>query len=955
MSVVVDTTPPTIEISRPRDGFAAGTAAVTGRIVDPRLDSWVVELTDTPDLPDWQVIGEGGTLDSDRQHAGGVGTCRKDRMPCGCVRWTRPATIRSGSIPFEVDATEPVVTLDAPAFGAVLGAALGPVAVEGSAVEEHPRLWRLELGTGDDPATWATLAAGGGLPPAGHVFDWGAGGLADGLYTLRLLVEDLGGLIGDSRVPVVIDNTLPTVAITAPAADSWVTGPTTVLGTAWDPNLAQVRVEVAAAGTGAFSELGRSTASVQDGPLLTWQSLPPDGAYRLRLVVEDRAANRAIAELPVRIDTRPPAAPLGLEAELAGDGESATLTWQAGVETDVVGYQVERSGVRITSAPVPSTTFVDPLANDGTFYYTVRAVDRAGQESGPSAAAQVVRDTTPPGVVIHRPLSGDSVSGLVDVRITAASADFHEYRLSVGPADGSEPLVLLRRSPVPARSEVVAQWNASSLPQGVSYRFRLEAEDVRGNVGATEAVVTIDNQPPAAPTGLTATASGANVDLAWAENAETDLAGYLLYRDGLLLHGVGDDLVRRALHEPAYGDLDLPDGTFTYRVAAIDRAGNLSPLSAPATVTIDRRAPHAEIVQPEAGARFDGPAYTVAALVDRDVTGLVFEWRPAGGAWSPFASRSAAPWEATWNPAGLDYGDYELRAVATDAGGQTDPAPTPVPVTYTDLERPAPAKGLAVRGRRRLRPPLLGRGHRAGPGRLFRRPGAGERLAGAGDTGSGDRYRASSTPASRTTTTTTAWCRSTSTATRHWSRRRRRRWSTRRSSSRPWSPTAQRTADLAGRGRPAAAWRSRWSGPTAWRLCRRWRRTQTEDSGSTGSRLAVGVNELAAVATDAGRRPEQAGRGPGDRGRAAERSDRSHGERHRSDDRPELDAQPGARHLRLPGVPGRLSPPPGRRRTAGRGGRVGQRLRTPTRTRRSTAAATPTGRRLSINRSKGSG
>jgi len=703
--VTVDTAAPAIELTRPRDGFAPGTASVTGRILDPRLDAWVVELTDTPDLPDWQVIGEGdgriGAASSDNELGSWEGLAEGPHAVR--VRATDRAGNRADRIvPFEVDDTAPEVELTAPESGSVVGAVLGPVPVQGSAAEEHPRGWRLELGAGglgDEPASWTLLATGDGLPPAGTLLDWVPRSVPDGLYSLRLLAEDLGGLTGEARVPIAIDNSPPAAAITTPAADAWVTGPTTVSGTAWDPNLLQLRLEVAPAGTARWSEVGRSTAAVQSGPLFSWRALPPDGAYRLRLVVEDRAANRTVTEIPVRIDTRPPAVPEGLAASLAEDGGSVTLTWQANREADLAGYAVERDGVRLTPVPAGSQppSYVDTLAGDGTFRYTVRAVDRAGLESGPSATAEVVRDTTPPGVVLHRPQPGDRVSGLVDVRVTAASSDFAEYRVWAGPADGSAPLELLRRSPTPARSEVVAQWNAASLSRGGGYRFRLEAEDVRGNVGVAEAVVEVDNLPPAAPTGLTATATGADVALAWSASTEPDLAGYLVYRDGELIHGVGDDLVLRALRDPAYTDTGLPDGELSYRVIAIDRAGNLSPASAPATATIDQRAPHAEIVRPEPGTRFDAPVYVLAALDDRDVAQVRFEQRPVGGGWSEVALVTAAPWETTWNPAGLDYGDYELRAVATDDGGKVDPAPVAVPVIYTDLERPAPVTGLAVR------------------------------------------------------------------------------------------------------------------------------------------------------------------------------------------------------------------------------------------------------------------
>ncbi len=66
--------------------------------------------------------------------------------------------------------------------------------------------------------------------------------------------------------------------------------------------------------------------------------------------------------------------------------------------------------------------------------------------------------------------------------------------------------------------------------------------------GISEEPPAPDTTPPAAPTGLLATAGTGQVSLSWAANAEPDLAGYFLYRNGALVNARADD--RHLLHRP---------------------------------------------------------------------------------------------------------------------------------------------------------------------------------------------------------------------------------------------------------------------------------------------------------------------------------------------------------------------------------------------------------------------
>jgi fibronectin type 3 domain-containing protein len=103
-------------------------------------------------------------------------------------------------------------------------------------------------------------------------------------------------------------------------------------------------------------------------------------------------------------DTFPPAVPQGLVAAvLPGENGAATvdLSWAIGTEPDLAGYRVYRSeqeGVRgqlLTSGLLATPAYRDTGVLSGKrYWYTVTAVDRAGNESAPSAQ-QVVETPQP--------------------------------------------------------------------------------------------------------------------------------------------------------------------------------------------------------------------------------------------------------------------------------------------------------------------------------------------------------------------------------------------------------------------------------------------------------------------------------------------------------------------------------------------------------------------------------
>ena len=142
----------------------------------------------------------------------------------------------------------------------------------------------------------------------------------------------------------------------------------------------------------------------------------------------------------------------------------------------------------------------------------------------------------------------------------------------------------------------VVDYDATALVQGdgtlnlaliptyndnVDFGSREHAEPVkRPLLEVTFEASTVDSEPPAAPTALTADAPTFDrVNLSW--SAATDnvgVIGYEIYRDGQLLATRGT--------ATTYSDITVAPGTsYDYTVKALDAASNRSPASAPARVT----------------------------------------------------------------------------------------------------------------------------------------------------------------------------------------------------------------------------------------------------------------------------------------------------------------------------------------------------------------------------------
>jgi choice-of-anchor A domain-containing protein len=701
ITVVVDATAPAITLSTPAGGFARGIDSVIGSIVDANLTAYTALLRGLDS-------GTQVTFDQGNVARSGYAFGSLAGLPDGRYELDISANDRAGNtatqpFTFEIDNTPPQVALTAPANNVIVGMKASPLAASGTIVEKNLQRYRFNLAQGPPPGTdiaTGTSVTGGTVQQAIDLST-----LTDGAYTLSLIVDDKAGWSTTASTAFVVDKTAPVATITAPAEGSYLRVGSEVDGVATDANFKQFVIEIAPgprASASRFTQLASGNAPVASGLLAKIAGLPPDGVQTLRLTVTDQAGNTSVALVQVTVDTTPPAVPQNPAAKVQ-NRQDVVFTWSPVTDSDLAGYIVYRDGVRITPSPITATTLTDPGVAEGDHQYSVSAIDNAGNESARSANALARISLSTPTAIITAPARNGTVGGLVDVRGSAYSdKDFKEFRLSVGLGTAPTSFTLLRRSTVPAQGESLGSWNSVGLPEGATYTLQLEAEDTFGSIGRDSVIVSVDNTPPARPVNLRATPSGSDVTLTWTPNTESDLDGYLLYRSSRLVNAtsaVVGDLKPYVLHSTTYVDKSVPDGSYDYTVVAVDKAGNQSDPSAPAHVDLDTHAPHAVIVKPLNGAKVDKSTYVLASSDDNDIKQIQLQYRPSGV--GDFINLGPAilspPYGANWDLSALPYGNYDVQALATDKGGNTDPSPTPITITRAKLDHLSAPTGLSAK------------------------------------------------------------------------------------------------------------------------------------------------------------------------------------------------------------------------------------------------------------------
>ncbi len=714
ITATIDTTPPAIDMNQPLDNaYVRNNITVIGSVTDSHLSEYAITLAG----PAGAIQVDQGTQTRNSYAFGILNDLPDGAYALNIKSKDLGENTAEKDIVFTVDKTAPVVSLDALKNAGYYGGGNAVVDINGSMVEQNLNAFTLRYGLGDSPSQWTELMSGTTVPAVQPMFSWNVGPILDGVYTLSLFVTDKAGSTAEAKAKITIDNTAPTVSITAPVDGAIIIAATDITGTAFDKNLDKYTVEISAgqcADACQWAAIKTASTSAQNGLLTNWQALPPDGDYCIRVTAADKSGNTTQATVNVKVATHPPAAPV--LSGMVMNKTAANLVWTTDNPSAPAGYNIYRNGQKINNAIVAAARYLDQNLGEGLYAYTVKAVDAFGLESKTSNEVDIKIDLTGPMARINSPQDGSRVSGLIDIKGTAFSADdFKQYRVSVGQGAAPTTWTTVRTSPVPVSYGILAPWDTLGLAEGQVYSVKLEAEDLSGNISTYQVGVTIDNTSPEAPhliSAVTITNSADSVDIAltWQPNIETDLAGYVLLRNdqlanvsGIVIGDLKPYLI--SVSTTTYLDKALPDGTFIYYVIAVDQAGNTSPTSNIIPVSIDTHPPHAAIVNPVDGTTIGSKTLIKATSRDLDIALVQFQYQSILSSpttttdWINLGSSVTSATIATYfdpSASGLSYDDYRLRAVATDKGNNTDQAPGFITVTYADLTPPNAPQGLSA-------------------------------------------------------------------------------------------------------------------------------------------------------------------------------------------------------------------------------------------------------------------
>ncbi|MFF1325248.1 PA14 domain-containing protein [Streptomyces chartreusis] len=274
----------------------------------------------------------------------------------------------------------------------------------------------------------------------------------------------------------------------------------------------------------------------------------PAGRHTLRIdyVNWTGAANVKFAYTPrtsATVDKVKPLAPTGAKATYDTTTGKAKLTWAKSAELDLAGYRVYRrlKGASFGSTPLAtttSTTYTDstlPVTGAG-YYYEVRAVDKAGNESAGTADQAVTTvDRVAPGVPTITTATGEVTpsGGTGGLRVgwnkVTDAATYRVYRAA------SENGTYTRI----ATTDQLSHLDASAA-ESTTYYYRVSALDAAGNESARSVPQRgriWDNDPPPVVTGLSVTPTEYGFRLAWDKSPAQDLRYYTIHKGEL----VGDE------------------------------------------------------------------------------------------------------------------------------------------------------------------------------------------------------------------------------------------------------------------------------------------------------------------------------------------------------------------------------------------------------------------------------
>ena len=434
--------------------------------------------------------------------------------------------------------------------------------------------------------------------------------LADGTYLYEVsAVDDAGESTSKASVNATVNNEPPTAPTNLSASVNQDT-----VNLSWDEvsdatsyNVYRDSSLIASPTTNAFTDTALA-----------------DGTYLYEVsAVDDAGESTSKASVSATVNNEPPTAPTNLSA--SANGSNVNLSWNT--VNDATSYNVYRDSSLLESTT--ANAFTDTALADGTYLYEVSAVDDAGESTSKASVSATVNNAAPAA-----PTN------------LSASANGSNVNLSWDEVSDATSYNVYRDSNLIA-SPTTNAFTDTALADG-TYLYEVSAVDDAGESTSKASVsATVNNEPPAAPTNLTASANGSNVNLTW--NTVDDATSYKVYRDSSLIASPTSN---------AFTDTALADGTYLYEVSAVDDAGE-STSKASVSATVNNEPPTAPT--------------NLSASVNADSVNLTWDTVADATSYNVYRDSSliASPITTTFTDTALADGTYLYEVSAVDGAGES--------------------------------------------------------------------------------------------------------------------------------------------------------------------------------------------------------------------------------------------------------------------------------------------
>ena len=297
-------------------------------------------------------------------------------------------------------------------------------------------------------------------------------------------------------------------------------------------------------------------------------------------------------------DFVPPQMPFGLKLTPNSVIGKVNVVWEAIDEADLAGYNVytsqnpDSSFIKVNAELISKESKSYDLAGMrvGGHYFSVSSVDIAGNEASSGLMFTEIKDIEPPSA----PQNFLSVATSGEIKLSwraNSESDLLGYYIQKSlnhknPEDNR--YINVNSSPIKETQYV------ESLSKNIKNKFVYRVVAIDTNFNRSKPSINSlaqmpDVTPPLTPLIKNVYLEDKNIRVDWLKNADTDLAGYNLFRsslnDSILKEKVNIRLISKSFD--TYLDRRTAQGkSYSYMIEAVDITGNISKISSPFKIVV---------------------------------------------------------------------------------------------------------------------------------------------------------------------------------------------------------------------------------------------------------------------------------------------------------------------------------------------------------------------------------